>query len=874
MIRPGSWVAARGGRRPARRWGLALTAFLILACCATLLLVAAWPGAAVAPIPVPTLAASEAPASSGPASSYVPGEAILHLRDRSAVAAYRAELEARGITVLGAIPELGALQVAVPIGREQEALAELAADPRVEQAELNGVTRSQFVPDDTIYRDLQWSLRKIEMETAWDVTAGSSSVIVAVLDTGVDAGHPDLAGNVLAGYDFVNDDPDPSDDSSHGTFVAGVIAAHGDNGEGIAGIAWRSRILPVKILDAEGFGADAIVSKGIIYAVENKARVINLSSGATEPSRLLEEAVKFAERRGVLVVTSAGNTGDKKNEVIYPAAYPSVVAVAATDERDDVPAFSQRQPYVALAAPGVNIPGPAWRGAGRGDYLMHSGTSAAAPHVSGVAALLLAVRSDLTVSELRSTLLENVDAISSRDGGTGAGRLNAARAVAALRPSAVPPRAPVARPTATTVVAAKPSIVLPTLRLLPMPGPLPAAPSTWYFAEGNTTPGFDTWLILQNPLATSTTARITFVTQDGVAAEQSVEVGPNSRTGVHANEVVPNALLSFRVDADSTLFAERAVTFGHDGIGGIGTRSPSQTWYLAEGSTQPPFDTWIVLFNPTADAAMAHLVFMQEDGVVVEVDQPLAPMTRLSFDTNDILPATGFATTVTSDVPIVVERSMYFADGGGHGSIGVKTPGKAWFLAEGDTRAGFDTWILLQNPNDEVANVAVTFIREDGDPIVGYYAVDGRARLSLYADQVVPDARFGARIDADQPIIVERSVYVAEGAGGDNSVAVQIPDTEWYLPEGSTRAPYRESLALLNPHPESVQADITFIRADGKPPLTRSFLMRPTSRLTIDVGGIVPEADISTRVIADKPIVVERSMYFERGATNSPGLQR
>ena len=139
---------------------------------------------------------------------------------------------------------------------------------------------------------------------------------------------------------------------------------------------------------------------------------------------------------------------------------------------------------------------------------------------------------------------------------------------------------------------------------------------------------------------------------------------------------------------------------------------------------------------------------------------------------------------------------------------------------------------------------------------------------------MVSNGRFGARIDADQPIIAERSVYVAEGAGGDNSVAVQIPNVEWYLPEGSTRAPYRESLAMLNPHPDPVQADLTFVRADGKPALTRSFLMRPSSRLTIDVGDIVPDADVSTRVIADKPIVVERSMYFERGATNSPGLQR
>ncbi|MDP8924324.1 MAG: hypothetical protein M3O34_15805, partial [Chloroflexota bacterium] len=433
---------------------------------------------------------------------------------------------------------------------------------------------------------------------------------------------------------------------------------------------------------------------------------------------------------------------------------------------------------------------------------------------------------------------------------------------------------PAPRATATPALAARPAIVLPTLRPLPLPGPLPARPSTWYFADGNTTPGFDTWLILQNPLDMATTARISFVTQDGAVAEQVVEVGPNSRASVHANAVVPNALLSFQVDADSTLFAERTILFGNDGIGGVGTRSPAQTWYLAEGSTQPPFDTWIQLFNPNAELATAHLTFMVESGGVVEVDQPLPPLTRMSIDTNDILPSSGFATTVTSDLPIVVERSMYFANGGGHGTLGVKTPGNTWFLAEGDTRPGYDTWILLQNPNAEIANVAVTFIREDGEPTVGYYALDGNARLSVYADQVVPNGRFGARIEADRPIIAERSVYLATGAGGHNSVAIQIPNTEWYLPEGSTRAPYREMLALLNPHPEPVQVDLTLMGTGGKPPVMRSFLMRPSSRLTIDVGEIVPDAEVSTRVIADKPIVAERSMYVERGATNSPGLQR
>jgi hypothetical protein len=250
-------------------------------------------------------------------------------------------------------------------------------------------------------------------------------------------------------------------------------------------------------------------------------------------------------------------------------------------------------------------------------------------------------------------------------------------------------------------------------------------------------------------------------------------------------------------------------------------------------------------------------------------------MSRVSYDANDVVKSAGFATEVRADLPIVVERSMYFAGGGGHGTIGVKTPGTTWFLAEGDSRAGYDTWILLQNPNDDVvANVSVTFIKDDGTTQVGHYALDPRTRQSIFADTIVPNTTFGARIDADQQIIVERSIYVADGAGGHNSTAVPIPETEWYLPEGSTLAPNREVIALLNPNPETTQVDLLFTRSDGQPAVTQSFVMQPTSRLSVDANKYVPDAEVSTRVTADHPVVVERSMYWDRGATSSPGLTR
>jgi subtilisin family serine protease len=813
----------------------------------------------------------------------VPGQVVVMMKAQERLDTFLDEVVGGDIRLLDTIPELRAAVLGVPVGQENAEIADFQADPRVMVAERNALLSAMLVPDDPIYKEFQWGLRKIGMEAVWEVTTGSPDVIVAVLDTGVDEAHPDLEPNVIEGYDFVNDDPDAWDDSSHGTHVAGVIAALGNNGEGTAGIAWRSKIMPVKVLDSKGLGPDAAVSKGIIYAVENKAKIINLSSGTPYQSRLLDEAARFAERRGVMMVAAAGNTGDKGNEVIYPAAYPTVMAVGATDEKDQAPPFSQRQPYVAIAAPGVDVPGPAWRDAGNGLYILHTGTSAAAPHVSGLAALLLAIKPDQTPAQLRQLITSTADEVNPRSTGAflGAGRINAFKAVNMLKPVPVPTR-PVIRPTSTPerlpgtpAVPQPPRIILPSIRPLPQPGPLPSEPTTWFFAEGNTMPGFETWLVLQNPLPDTASATLTFMTQDGPVATQTVTIIGNSRKSIHVNDIVPNALVATRVEAEASIFAERTVYFGHDALGGIGTRSGNRAWYLAEGSTQPPFDTWILLLNPNDEQTTAHLTFMLENGTTVEADQPLAPMSRVSYDANDVVKSAGFATEVHADLPIVVERSMYFANGGGHNTIGVKTPGKTWFLAEGDSRAGYDTWILLQNPNDDVvANISVTFIKDDGTTQVAYYALDPRTRLSVFADTIVPDTTFGARIDSDQQIIVERSLYVADGAGGHNSSAIQIPETEWYLPEGSTLSPYREVIALLNPSPEMTQVDLLFTRSDGQPAVTQSFVMQPTSRLSVDVNKYVPDAQVSTRVTADHPVVVERSMYWDRGATSSPGLTR
>jgi len=278
-------------------------------------------------------------------------------------------IQSAGGSLLEQVKPLSMYRVAFPSDGVEAALETLRARRDVVRAaEVEGEQVAQIVPNDPLYRMFQWNLRRIGMEQAWDLRPDASDVTVAVLDTGVDLSHPDLKGNLLTdqGYDFLDDAPSPQDDESHGTAVAGIIGAVGNNREGVTGIAWHVKLLPIKALNSQGRGPDSAMVKAILYAADNGARIINISSTGTRYSAALETAVQYAQDKGALVVAAAGNTGNSDNAVNYPAAFDGVAAVAAIDDHDQLASFSQRQSYVALAAPGVDVPSTAWAGAGRG----------------------------------------------------------------------------------------------------------------------------------------------------------------------------------------------------------------------------------------------------------------------------------------------------------------------------------------------------------------------------------------------------------------------------------------------------------------------------------------------------------------------------
>jgi subtilisin family serine protease len=404
----------------------------------------------------------------------VPGELVVGFEAGVSEAAQADALAQAGATKKKGVKQIRAALVKVPEKRAIAVAKALSDDPRVRYVEPNHVITTALVPDDPSFGQL-WGLNNtgqtggtpdadIDAPEAWSVETGSSNVVVAVVDTGVDFGHPDLAAqqwvnpgencgssdptiacaertNLLdddgdgkvddfRGWDFVNNDNNPVDDHNHGTHVAGTIGAVGDNGTGVVGVNWNVRIMALKFLDAAGSGDSLDAAAATVYAADHGASIANNSWGGGPPEQVLEDAVDYADARGMLFVAAAGNDGTNNDaSPFYPASYDSdgLVAVAATDANDTLASFSNYgAKSVDLAAPGAGILSTT-RGGG---YQSFSGTSMATPHVVGAAALLKAHFPAATAHGLKALLLNSVDTKSSLTGKvlTG-GRLNIANAV-------------------------------------------------------------------------------------------------------------------------------------------------------------------------------------------------------------------------------------------------------------------------------------------------------------------------------------------------------------------------------------------------------------------------------------------------------------
>jgi len=372
----------------------------------------------------------------------LPGEVVVKFRDGAAGPALA---EARGLAVVAelGVPGKGMPSILATGGRPvDEVLGELRADPAVEYAEPSyqvqladdGATAA--VPVNDPKTGDQYSLNHMRVRDAWSLSKGANN-LVAVLDTGVQFNHPDLAGRLVTGYDFVNDDTNASDDNGHGTWVSGIIAAKPNDGYGMAGISWSDKILPVKIMSREGTGSTSDLATAIIWSADRGAKVINMSVGGFPYSQYVQDAVNYAWNKGAVLVGAAGN--NRREENFYPASYTNVVSVSATQVNDEFSNWSSWGPKVDVSAPGSSVlttncyactygGHDSW-----GSHTYISGTSFATPNVAGVVALIRAKYPSYTPSQVVSRLISTVDDLGypGRDDKYGQGRVNAYRALGA-----------------------------------------------------------------------------------------------------------------------------------------------------------------------------------------------------------------------------------------------------------------------------------------------------------------------------------------------------------------------------------------------------------------------------------------------------------
>ena len=333
---------------------------------------------------------------------YVPNELIVRFKNSIRDTRIDECLQGVDVNTISRIEELRAMVLEINSGNVANVYNHILNCAGVLYVEPDFLLQAaDTVPNDPNW-GIQYGLVNIRASQGWDLTTGSTSVTIAIVDTGVDLGHLDLAGKLVAGYDFVNSDTNPQDDNGHGTHVAGIAAAISNNGAGIAGVSWGAHIMPVKVLNDKAGGSYSNVAQGTIWAANHGAQVINLSLGGGVPSSVMEDAINYAHSKGVVVVAAAGNSGS--NFVLYPARYPNVIAVASTNSSNNW-AGSNYGPEIDLSAPGALIYSTI-----TGGYDYKSGSSMATGFVSGLASILMGIPGngspDMIEFQMESTALD------------------------------------------------------------------------------------------------------------------------------------------------------------------------------------------------------------------------------------------------------------------------------------------------------------------------------------------------------------------------------------------------------------------------------------------------------------------------------------
>ena len=390
---------------------------------------------------------------------------------------------------------------------------------------------------------------------------------------------------------------------------------------------------------------------------------------------------------------------------------------------------------------------------------------------------------------------------------------------------------------------------------------------------------FHEYILLMNPGGATANAEMQLMNENGEKAKVSLTLVPSSRTTVHVNRHMPGCGVSAKVTSDNPIICERAMYFNFQnrwqgGTDAAGAQAPASRWYLAEGYTSDNFDEFVLVLNPEEGPVTVNMTFMREGDTPVYAAFDVGAESRFTLNLKDVpgLQNASVSTLVEATGDVICERSMYFNYNGyigGHNAMGVTEPARQWYLAEGYTAQSYDTFVLIQNPGNEEANVDVNLLRKDGHVGKVSFTLPARSRKTIKVDDVpgFEAAEVSTEVQSDVDVIAERAMYFnADGrTGGHDSTGVSEAAGKWYLAEGYTGGSFDTYVLIMNPGDSVAKVKSTFIRADGHT-WSRTDSLLPNSRFTVHVDEMpgFDNAEVSTLVEGQDgaKVIAERSMYF------------
>jgi virginiamycin B lyase len=419
-------------------------------------------------------------------------------------------------------------------------------------------------------------------------------------------------------------------------------------------------------------------------------------------------------------------------------------------------------------------------------------------------------------------------------------------------------------------------------------GRLEVEKPAWYLAEGSTAWGFSTRINIENPNATAVHAAVTYMTSTGPVAGGTVALPARSQASVDPAEILGPRDFSTRVICTEmkTIAVDRgmywtatnaAFSEGHSSVGVV---MPSNTWFLAEGSSQWGFEDWTLVQNPNAVPVTAQLTYMIEGDAPQTVVKTVPAYSRATFNMADDIGAKDASVKVVSTLPVIAERAMYRNHRReGHDSIGTISPAKSWWLAEGSTAWGFTEYVLVQNPNPGPANIGITYLTSSGPQVQPAFTMPANSRRTIRVNDALADRDLSTQVVGDKPVIAERAMYWNNGTGEacHDSIGVNGAHAVFYFPDGeaSTSSNIETWTLVANTNATAVNVQISYLAHDGVGNVTFTDTIPPMTRSTFNmIERYSGSAAVEVRCLsAGKKITAERAMYWnnKEGGTNTIG---